>query len=42
MVSGVGYDAQVGVLGSLLLEPELVGQVLPQVRAGTSPPRFTG
>lgn len=33
MVTGVGYEAQVGVLGSILLEPGLVGQVLPQVRA---------
>ena len=32
-MTGVGYEAQVGVLGSILLEPGLVGQVLPQVRA---------
>lgn len=33
MVMDVGYDAQVGVLGSMLLAPELVGQVMAQVRA---------
>lgn len=33
MVTRVGYEAQVGVLGSILLDPGLVGQVLPQVRA---------
>jgi len=37
-VNDVGYEAQVGVLGSILLEPELVGQVLAQVR----PEDFTG
>lgn len=33
MVTDVGYEAQVGVLGALLLKPELVGQVMAQVRA---------
>ena len=33
MVTEVGYEAQVGVLGSILLEPGLVGQVMAQVRA---------
>jgi len=32
MVADVSYDAQVGVLGSILLEPGLVGQVMTRVR----------
>ena len=33
MVTEVGYDAQVGVLGSILLEPGLIGRVMSQIRA---------